>query len=339
MADTMPELLTLQQPLPAHAAIELDPHWSQSLVARRLIVADAGESWLDDLFMAAAREVSDLEPPRQESFIAWLKYKRRSVALAPGSWLAFFLNGHPVGLAQGACVARVFHNHFFYLNPGCRSDPIVANALGRVQEFAARHRCHTILCEGPNTGALARAMEPRRLVAAGFTWHERIQLGVAVSSRPCIVPVIPDIEVAPLSLAPSDVSALIQLESEAFLHAACDHPGEIPTDLSDGYRTTLLPMQATSAVAIDALGLIRGALYGEAKGSAVWIHTLFVEPGWRHRGIARIILEHCLESYRRAGFDRAELSVLAANIPAVHLYLQAGFTEMTRVDLFMKKLS
>jgi GNAT superfamily N-acetyltransferase len=308
------------------------------LTARRLIVADAGQSWLDDLFTQARRQSLPRYPESPARLTQWLEYKRRSVALQPENWLAFYANDVPVGLAQGARVARVFHTHFLYLCPECQNDGDVESALILLDEYAGRRRCASISFEGIRTTAVLKNLDPGRLVKAGYTWHERVHLELQLDQRPLPASSPSEVDITPLSLKPANVSRLMQLESEAFLHAACDHPGELPLDFSDGYRTTLIPMQATSAMAVDREGCIRGALYAEGKGDAAWIHALFVEPGWRNRGIARVLLEYCLWQHCKAGFDTCELMVLAANIPAVNLYMHAGFEEIRRVDLFIRRI-
>lgn len=309
----------------AQGAVELRP----------LIVADAGRSWLDDQFAAINQRADSEAAGDRAGFERWLDYKRRSAVLQPETWLAVWCDGRPVGLAQGAGVARVFHIHFLVLNGGDGSGRSVAGALSQLGEIALRRRCHTLSMEGPNTGVLVRLLGPEHLVADGYTWHERAHLGIGLETR---APEARYEGVGPLRLDPEATLRLMDLEADAFLHAACDHPGELPSDLSDGYRTSLLPMQHLSAMFTDGDGTILGALYAEGKGRTAWIHSLFVEPANRQRGVARRLLDYCLDRHASEGFSRSELSVLVANTPAVHLYAAAGFREIKRTDLFIKKL-
>ena len=308
------------------------------LSLQRLVVANVGQRWLERLFRQAGEQASASDAERSLVLDPWLDYKHRSARLSPENWLAIYLAGKPVGLAQGASVAKVFHTHFFYIMPEFQTDGVASEALLGLEEAARRRRCHTVSFEGPRTTAIVRAMRGSRLTAGGFAWHERLHLRIELPGRASASGCVGDCSMSALQLSAENVTRLMKLESDAFRQAACDHPGELPADFSDGYRTTLIPMAATSAVALDADRRIRGALYGEPKGDAVWIHALFVEPGWRNRGIAKDLLEHCLEQFALAGYAAAELMVLGANGPAIRIYAQVGFQELRRVDLFIKRV-
>ncbi|MDQ2730738.1 MAG: GNAT family N-acetyltransferase, partial [Armatimonadota bacterium] len=309
------------------------------LTSRRLIVADSGQTWLDELFAEAYEQAAPSDRAAADSLRRWLEYKRRSISAAPQNWLALYRGDVPVGLAQGAGVVRVFHTHFFYLSPAFQRDEMVFSALEKLDELALRRRCNTISFEGARTTPVVKTLGVNRLVEAGFTWHERIHLRRCMQGNLRGPFHCEGFEVGPLRLLPEDVARLMAVETEAFQHAECDHPGELPSDFSDGYRTTLIPKAALSALARDDSGVIRGALYAEEQGCTAWIHTLFVEPAWRHQKIATALLDHCLCIHQEAGYTATELMVLAANFPAVHLYETAGFEEVKREDLFIRKMT
>lgn len=345
MADAVLELerpCTIQpapkpEPRNERHPLDLSP-FAEGLSSRRLIVADTGQAWLDELFAEAYEQAALPDRAAADSLHRWLEYKRRSLSVAPQNWLAIYRGDIPIGLVQGAGVVRVFHTHFFYLRPGFQRDEMVYSALEKLDELALRRRCATISFEGARSTAVVKTLGVNRLVEAGFTWHERIHLrrGLQTDLRPPVS--YEGFQVRPLRLLPEDVARLMAVEIEAFQHAECDHPGELPSDFSDGYRTTLIPMAAHSALARDEDGIIRGALYAEEQGHTAWIHTLFVEPAWRHQKIATALLDHCLCIHHAAGYNAAELMVLAANIPAVRLYEGAGFEEVKREDLFIRKM-
>jgi ribosomal protein S18 acetylase RimI-like enzyme len=61
------------------------------------------------------------------------------------------------------------------------------------------------------------------------------------------------------------------------------------------------------------------------------IHSLYVRPCYRHRGIGRTLLEEALVWGREQGCVEAELSVLAQN-PARELYERMGF-EVSELEM------
>ena len=56
----------------------------------------------------------------------------------------------------------------------------------------------------------------------------------------------------------------------------------------------------------------------------VHIHALYVQPGWRKKGVGGKLLEAALEWGRQNGCQEAELNVLAGS-PARALYESMGF--------------
>jgi GNAT superfamily N-acetyltransferase len=61
---------------------------------------------------------------------------------------------------------------------------------------------------------------------------------------------------------------------------------------------------------------------------AARIRAFFVDPAFARRGIGRLLLAHCENEARAAGFRRLELM---ATLPGVPLYAAAGFREIERV--------
>ena len=72
------------------------------------------------------------------------------------------------------------------------------------------------------------------------------------------------------------------------------------------------------------------------------LHDLAVDPSYRGRGVARLLLEAVETEARRRGCGRLTLEVLSGNTRAKGIYEQFGFTnyvldETTGHALFMKK--
>jgi GNAT superfamily N-acetyltransferase len=65
------------------------------------------------------------------------------------------------------------------------------------------------------------------------------------------------------------------------------------------------------------------AWFGEADWGRV--HWLMVRPGWQGRGLGRALLYWALHRLRELGHRRAFLITEAARVPALRLYLSAGF--------------
>jgi GNAT superfamily N-acetyltransferase len=61
---------------------------------------------------------------------------------------------------------------------------------------------------------------------------------------------------------------------------------------------------------------------------AARIRAFFVEAGYARRGIGRMLLEHCADEARAAGFGSLELM---ATLPGVPLYAACGFRELEKV--------
>ncbi len=67
------------------------------------------------------------------------------------------------------------------------------------------------------------------------------------------------------------------------------------------------------------------------------IMNVAIHPGYRNRKIGKAMLTRLLEEGERAGITAFTLEVRAGNLPAVHLYEQAGFlTEGVRPGFYEK---
>ncbi|MGW5053587.1 GNAT family N-acetyltransferase [Actinokineospora sp. NPDC004072] len=60
------------------------------------------------------------------------------------------------------------------------------------------------------------------------------------------------------------------------------------------------------------------------------VRAMFVHGDWTRRGLARAILDACVDAARAAGFRSL---VLMATLPGVPLYRAYGFTEVERTDV------
>jgi len=86
-------------------------------------------------------------------------------------------------------------------------------------------------------------------------------------------------------------------------------------------------------------GTIGGVTIVQRRGStALWsIGVVGVLPGFRRRGIARLLLQASIDMIRSRGGTRATLGVIHGNIPAQALYRSLGFEEFSNVLEYERK--
>jgi ribosomal protein S18 acetylase RimI-like enzyme len=83
---------------------------------------------------------------------------------------------------------------------------------------------------------------------------------------------------------------------------------------------------ARSVVAYDRGEPVGMALLSR-RGGRGWVSGVGVLPGWRRRGIGRLLMETVLERAREAGVRQVALEVIAQNSAARALYVKLGFVE------------
>lgn len=140
----------------------------------------------------------------------------------------------------------------------------------------------------------------------------------------------------------SDLDALISFYhevSDAMIgtpHDCCWRRGVHPSDA----MLARMVGEGGMLVALDA-GVLAGAAgidhdLGHDYGSLPWladvppeevavIHLLAVGPAWRGSGLARELLDACVDEARRRGLRSVRLDVTDNNAPAQALYRSAGF--------------
>lgn len=82
-------------------------------------------------------------------------------------------------------------------------------------------------------------------------------------------------------------------------------------------------------VAIDHASQIVGFATNAIIGSGAELEDLFVDPGYRRRGIATLLVKDAVERARHSGFDRLEVT---ANPHAAEFYASAGFAWVADTD-------
>jgi len=87
--------------------------------------------------------------------------------------------------------------------------------------------------------------------------------------------------------------------------------------------------QVVGAVALAAGGGPYAELAG--PGEAVF-RMLVVDPHWRGRGVAHLLVQSCLDRAREAGCHRMVISTEAQMFAAHRLYQRMGFTRAAELD-------
>jgi GNAT superfamily N-acetyltransferase len=110
--------------------------------------------------------------------------------------------------------------------------------------------------------------------------------------------------------------------AQRFLHNIIRFPG---CGTFDPENSWLLRNPQTRA--IEAL-----LLSSRVRSNAAHITQLCVDPTLRGHGLGRQLLTHHATHIARAGVKTLSLTVTEANLPAVHLYQQNGFTTLHRFE-------
>lgn len=62
-----------------------------------------------------------------------------------------------------------------------------------------------------------------------------------------------------------------------------------------------------------------------------FIYDLYVEPSHRREGVARKLVEFCIDDFKSQGCEKVRLNVFAKNAGARKLYERLGFTEHSMI--------
>lgn len=94
-----------------------------------------------------------------------------------------------------------------------------------------------------------------------------------------------------------------------------------------------------SAVAIDASGVIAGAVLCGHDGRRGYLHHLAVRAECRGQGLGRGLVDTVLEALREAGIDKCHLFVYKTNSTGRAFWEATGWEERTTLVLMSKDVS
>ena len=81
-----------------------------------------------------------------------------------------------------------------------------------------------------------------------------------------------------------------------------------------------------------------GAVLCGHDGRRGYLHHLAVAPEHRHRGLGRLLVEHCLRALSRQGIAKCHLFVLRQNDSAIHFWRHLDWVERVELVVFSKVL-
>lgn len=127
--------------------------------------------------------------------------------------------------------------------------------------------------------------------------------------------------------APADLPAA----SDVYRSASLSNAGDRDTLLAHPEYLVLGPeglAEGRTYVAEEGVSLVGFATWSEA-GGVFELEDLFVDPGWRRRGIAAALVDRIAQVLRARGVQRLEVT---ANPHAMGFYRAAGFVDCGVAD-------
>lgn len=129
------------------------------------------------------------------------------------------------------------------------------------------------------------------------------------------------------------------LAAESLWRLAPMHPEHLPyvVDIerrsyefpwSEGVFRDCLRVGYSAWVVTDTLGAVLGYALMSMAVDEAHLLNLCVDPDLRRRGLARLLLEHCIALARGAGMAVILLEVRRSNIAALELYKGYGFKRL-----------
>lgn len=119
--------------------------------------------------------------------------------------------------------------------------------------------------------------------------------------------------------------------AELFAAVAEEHDGiatEPPVDIDQ--RTALFTRGIASSVVAVAGAQIVAMLHVEASRYGFGELSMFVDSGWRGRGVGSALVQAAIGLAREQGLHKLSLEVFAHNTAAIALYRKCGFVEEGR---------
>jgi N-acetylglutamate synthase len=114
-------------------------------------------------------------------------------------------------------------------------------------------------------------------------------------------------------------------------------PGVRANETQDEFARILVRNPGLSAAARDG-GRLVGAVLCCHDGRRGYLYHLAVEPAYRKLGIARLLVERCLEGLAREGIARCSIHLIVDNDDGAAFWRRTGWRERTDLIVMAKDL-
>ena len=148
-----------------------------------------------------------------------------------------------------------------------------------------------------------------------------------------------------------DLEVVKQITVEAFSGVSIDEAAELIFGSINGHDwkwRKARHIDADVAREVDGILVVesdQGEVVGyitswqDAAAGIGYIPNLAFVPGWRGRGLGRLLIQRILDRFRESGLSHAKIETLAQNDVGHHLYTSIGFREVARQAHFFADLS
>lgn len=77
-------------------------------------------------------------------------------------------------------------------------------------------------------------------------------------------------------------------------------------------------------------GALAGYVFCAFAGGEIHVNKIAVDPAWRNRGVARLLMQEVFDLSARISAEEIYLEVRPSNVPARNFYVSLGFREVGR---------
>jgi N-acetylglutamate synthase len=117
----------------------------------------------------------------------------------------------------------------------------------------------------------------------------------------------------------------------------CEGIGLSDADSKEAIKSYLERNQGMSFIA-KAGGKIVGAILGGHDGRRGYIHHLAVDVGWRRQGIARQLVENCLNALKASGVRKTHIFIFTNNDSGIVFWKSIGWTYRSDISVISKTM-
>jgi N-acetylglutamate synthase len=133
---------------------------------------------------------------------------------------------------------------------------------------------------------------------------------------------------------------ILQFDIESYenvfaLWKRCEGVGLSDADSPQAIRAYLERNPGMSFLAKADSNII-GAILGGHDGRRGYIHHLAVDNAWRRRGIARQLVETCIQVLKEAGIQKTHIFIFNSNVNGIAFWKSVGWTHRSDISVISK---